>query len=102
MDVEGGIYSLNNRGYLGTLGVFAFEDEQALEHNERGLFQGGQPQAGENYVIRHKMVERSNVNMVQEMVSMMTTQRALQSAAQISKIYNELMTRSASDVGRIV
>ena len=95
------IYSLNNRGYLGTLGVFAFEDEQALEHNERGLFQGGQPQAGENYVIRHKMVERSNVNMVQEMVSMMTTQRALQSAAQISKIYDQVMTRATTELGRL-
>ena len=93
VDVEGGLYSLNNRGYLGTLGVFAFEDEQALEHNERGLFQGGQPQAGENYVIRHKMVERSNVNMVQEMVSMMTTQ--------ISKIYDQVMTRATTELGRL-
>lgn len=101
VDPEGGLYSLNNRGYLGTLGVFAFEDEQALEHNERGLFQGGQPQAGENYVIRHKMVERSNVNMVQEMVSMMTTQRALQSAAQISKIYDQVMTRATTELGRL-
>ena len=101
VDLEGGLYSLNNRGYLGTLGVFAFEDEQALEHNERGLFQGGQPQAGENYVIRHKMVERSNVNMVQEMVSMMTTQRALQSAAQISKIYDQVMTRATTELGRL-
>ena len=47
------------------------------------------------------MVERSNVNMVQEMVSMMTTQRALQSAAQISKIYDQVMTRATTELGRL-
>ena len=52
-------------------------------------------------MIRHKQVERSNVNMVQEMVSMMTTQRALQSAAQISKIYDQVMTRATTELGRL-
>lgn len=40
--------------------------------------------------------------MVKQMTEMITYQRALQSAAQISRIYNELMTRSANDVGRLV
>lgn len=100
-DVDGRLYSESNRALLGTLGVFAFADEEALEHNERGLFVGGEPQLSENYVIRHRMVERSNVNMVQEMVSMMTTQRALQSAAQIAQIYDQVMTRATTELGRL-
>ena len=40
--------------------------------------------------------------MVKQMTEMITYQRAFQSAAQISKIYNDLMTRSANDVGRMV
>ena len=66
-----------------------------------GLFTGGQPQASENFVIHHKWVERSNANMVHEMVSMMSAQRALQSAAQMSKIYDQVMTKDTTELGRL-
>ena len=33
---------------------------------------------------------------------MMTTQRALQSAAQISKIYDQVMTRATTELGRLL
>ena len=101
VDEDGGIYTMANRNYLATLGVFAFQDNGALERNDHGLFTGGQPQAGENYVIHHKWVERSNTNMVHEMVSMMSAQRALQSAAQLSKIYDQVLTKTATDIGRL-
>ena len=101
VDKTGAIYTQQNRNLLATLGVFQFADNAALERNDRGLFTGGQPQAGENYVIYNGMVERSNANMVQEMVSMMTAQRALQSAAEMSKIYDQVMTRDATEVGRL-
>ena len=101
VDVDGGIYTLTNRNYLATLGVFAFADNGALERNDHGLFTGGQPQAGENYTIHHKWLERSNSNMVQEMVFMMNTQRALQSAAQMSKIYDQVMTKDTTELGRL-
>ena len=32
---------------------------------------------------------------------MMTTQRALQSAAQMSRIYDQVITRATSELGRI-
>ena len=101
VDSTGAIFTEQNRNPLAALGVFAFADTAALERNDRGLFTGGQPQAGENYVIHHRWVERSNSNMVQEMVSMMTAQRALQSASQMSKIYDQVMTRDATEVGRL-
>lgn len=101
VDVDGGIYTLNNRNYLATLGVFAFEDNGQLERNDHGLFTGGQPQISENYTIHHKWVERSNSNMVQEMVAMMSAQRALQSAAEMSKIYDQVITKDTTELGRM-
>ena len=99
-DTRGNLYTQGGE-YLGTLGVFTFEDNQELERNPYGLFTGQGAQINEDAVIHHKWVERSNVNMVKEMVNMMTTQRALQSAAQMSKIYNEVITRAVGDIGRM-
>ena len=101
VDVDGGIFTMEDRNLIANLGVFAFQDTDALERNDHGLFTGGQPQAGENYVIHHKWVERSNTNMVHEMVSMMSAQRALQSAAQMSKIYDQVITKDTTELGRL-
>ena len=101
VDTNGGIYTLANRNLLATLGVFAFPDNGALERNDHGLFTGGQPQVSENYVIHHKWLERSNTNMVHEMVAMMSAQRALQSAAEMSKIYDQVITKDTTELGRM-
>lgn len=100
-DETGAIYTEQNRNLLATLGVFEFADTAALERNDRGLFTGGEPQVGENFVIHHKYVERSNSNMVHEMVAMMTAQRALQSAAEMSRIYDQVMNKDSTEVGRL-
>lgn len=55
----------------------------------------------ENPDVLWKALERSNVDMVEEMTSMMTSQRALQSAAQVLKMYDQIMSKAASDVGRL-
>ena len=87
--------------YLGTLGVYVFEDNQALERTPYGLFLGDGAQAADETTILHKWVERSNVDMVKEMVKMISTQRALQSAAQMSKIYDEVIKRVVNHIGRL-
>ena len=48
-----------------------------------------------------KYLERSNVDMIRQMTEMLTCQRALQSAAQASKMYDQLMTKAANDIGRL-
>ena len=97
----GEIYTEADRNYLGTLGIYATENTEDLERNEYGLFTGGNFQLSENYEIRHRMVERSNVNMVEGMVLMMSSQRALQSAAQMSKIYDAVMSKATTELGRM-
>ncbi len=97
----------DNQGYIyyndtpvAQLGVFQFEDNEALERDDRGLFTGEDPQAGQDYQIWNKYLERSNSDMVKQMTEMITYQRALQSAAQISKMYDQLMNRATGEVGR--
>ena len=97
----GEIYTEADRNYLGTLGIYAADDTANLERNEYGLFTGGNFQLSENYEIRHRMVERSNVNMVEEMVLMMSSQRALQSAAEILKIYDQVISKDTTEIGRM-
>ena len=83
------------------IGVFAFEDNGALERNDYGFFTGEGAQPNTDVTIYNKMVERSNVELVREMVAMMTTQRALQSAAQMSKIYDQVIMKATTELGRL-
>ena len=99
-DAQGGLYT-GDGGLLGQIGVFTFADNAQLERNDQGLFvNGGQPTGTVGTVVQ-KSLERSNVDLVQQMVSMMTSQRALQSAAQLTKIYDEVMTKSTTNLGQM-
>lgn len=97
----GGLIYYEDGSLIGRLGVYTFEDNAQLEHNDVGLFIGEGAQPAQRFEVLNGYLERSNTDMVKQMTEMITFQRALQSAAQISRIYNELMTRSASDVGRM-
>ena len=39
--------------------------------------------------------------MIQQMTELLTCQRSLQSAAQVSKMYDNMMTKTTNDVGRL-
>ena len=67
-----------------------------------GLFEAdGEAQLSENARVRNGMVERANVDWVQQITRMISAQRAYQSAAQLAKIYDEVMVKSATDLGRM-
>ncbi len=100
-DSLGNIYHVDTGELLGTLGLFQFEDNTLLERDPRGLFITNQdPVAAEDIKVHHKYVERSNTTLIDQMALMMTTQRALQSAATVAKIYDEVMTKISSEIGR--
>lgn len=101
VDADGGMFTMENRNLIANLGIFAFADTAQLERNDHGLFVGGQPQQSQGYTLHQGMVERSNANMVHEMVAMMTAQRAIQSAAEVSKIYDQVMTKDTTELGRL-
>lgn len=88
---------------FGTLRLVDFADYEQLHKEDNGLFstnQAPQEVAMENTQILWKTLEKSNVDMLDEMTSMMSSQRALQSAAQVLRMYDQIMSKSATDVGR--
>ena len=99
-DGSGNLYTEAGE-YIDTLGVYTFADNGALERNPRGLFVGDGATVSTDHMIYQKKLERSNVSMVDEMVLMMSTQRALQSAAQMSKIYDQVITKATNDIGKM-
>jgi len=101
VDKQGNIFQKDGGGYLGTVGVYEFEDVAQLEHNDSGFFTGEGAQAAQAPYVLWKYLERSNSDMIQQMTEMLTCQRALQSCATVTKIYDEVMGHSASDVGRL-
>ena len=61
----------------------------------------GQPQLANDTVVHHRMVERANTDLVQQMTEMITCQRALQSASQLNKMYDQIMSKTATELGRV-
>ncbi len=88
-------------GFIAQLGVFSFPDNEALVRNERSLFEGAGAQLTNDVQVMWKYVERSNIDLVAQMVNMISSQRALQSAAQLSKMYDQLMTKASNEIGRL-
>ena len=87
----------------GTLKVVDFADYGQLTKEEGGLFSTAQAplETATETVVLWKTLEKSNVNMVDEMTSMMSSQRALQSAAQVLRMYDQIMSKSVTDIGRL-
>ena len=46
-------------------------------------------------------LEASNVEPVKEMVKMIESERHLQSMAQVLKMYDQMIAKAATDIGRI-
>ncbi|MCC8028182.1 MAG: flagellar hook-basal body protein [Clostridium sp.] len=91
------------RRQMGTLQIVNFADYEQMHKEDYGVFTTNQAplemEEGETAVL-WKTVEKSNVDMVDEMTSMMSTQRALQSAAQVLKMYDQIMSKAVNDVGK--
>ena len=100
-DGYGGIFT-EDGAFLGRLGVYAFEDDEAaLEKNEYGQFVTDvEPQLVQPRIL-HGMLDRSNVDLVQQMVDMIASQRLYQNCAQASQLYNGMMSHITADIGRL-
>ena len=102
VDSRGGIYGQEDGEYYGKVGVFTFRDNDRLTISESGLFDaGGQGAREADTPVIWKSLESSNVDMIREMSQMMSAQRALQSAAQVLKLYDGVLTKATSELGRM-
>lgn len=104
VDSAGTIYVNEAAGarVMGTLKLVDFADYSQLHKEDNGVFSTNQAEtAPQGSTIAWKALERSNVNLIDEMTSMMTSQRALQSAAQVLKMYDQVMGKSSAEIGRL-
>ena len=91
-----------NGDVLARLGVFRFEDNGELVKNDRGFFVSqGDGQLAGDVRVHQQYVERSNIDMVQQMTKLITAQRAYQSAAEATKIYDDMMNKATTQVGSL-
>lgn len=86
---------------LGKIRIVDFDNYDSLQKNAAGMFTGGAGAREAQGGLLQNTLERSNVSMVSEMTAMMTSQRAIQSAAQIIKIYDQLMAKATTEIGRL-
>ncbi len=101
---DGTILTEDGNTVLGRIGVVDFEDYNGIQKSKQeGLFTviGGAQPAPTDTPIQWKTLERSNVDMVKEMTNMMSSQRALQSAAQVLKMYDQLLGKATTEIGRV-
>lgn len=99
-DSLGNIYTENGNNFLGRLSIVDFQDYDGQLTKTTGdvFIANGQGTVVDGNVVQ-KALERSNVEAVDEMAQMMASQRALQSSAQVLKMYDQLIGKAVSQLG---
>ena len=98
-DTQGRIYNEQAGAVLGQLMVVDFQDYGQLVKGEGNIFTTAENAAQTDVQIRWKTLENSNADPVEQMTRMMASQRALQSSAQILKIYDQLISQMTTNLG---
>lgn len=100
-------FTANEHGtlYIGDrveqIGLFNFNDYNALTEVRDGYYQGGAAVAMDDYDIKWQTLENSNVDMAQEMVEAIASQRSFQYIAQAVNMYGDVLNRAASELGKM-
>lgn len=103
VDASGNIYSENNQ-IIGRIAPVQFTDNTKLVKVREGVYKATEDAEIKpltNVAIEQRKLEDSNVNMMTEMVDMMSSQRALQSSSQLLKMYDQLLGKVVSEIGRV-
>lgn len=100
-DGYGNIFN-ENGDRLGKLSVVDFQDyDTQLTKTTGDVFTANGAGTAVNSKVQWKALERSNVDVVQQMTAMMGGQRALQSSAQVLKMYDQLMAKIVTQLGPV-
>lgn len=101
IDSGGNIYSSETGEFIGEITVVDFLDYSLLQKQADGVFATAQPETDSQTPLQWKSLETSNVEMVSEMTRMMSSQKSIQSSAQVMKMYDQLMGKIVSEIGRV-
>jgi flagellar basal-body rod protein FlgG len=101
IDQQGYIYQ--NNQLVGTVGVVDVDDYDYIEKYGENLYNvldGGNLTAAEGTVIQGSL-ETSNVNVINEMVNMITIQRAYEAGQKVITSIDETLNIAATEVGKV-
>lgn len=84
------------------IAVYDFLDYNGLNKYGEGMFiSDAEPDLVDYPIIKNQTIERSNVNITEELTGIMSSQRALQTAAQALKIYDMINDKAVNEIGKI-
>lgn len=101
IDSMGGIYA--NGTYVDTLAMTDFEDYDYIEKYGDNLYQvvDGATEKTATCYINQGYTEQSNVNVVSEMVDMITVTRAYEAGQKVMQTVDDMLDASCNSIGRI-
>lgn len=100
VDNMGGIYTEGNQ-LIDRIDIVDFADYHQLTKAGEGIFTSNAAANSVQPEILWKTLEMSNVNHIEEFTAMMSSQRALQSAGQILKMYDQIAGKASTEIGRV-
>lgn len=84
------------------IAVYDFLDYNNLNKYGEGMFISDvEPDLVEYPSIANKTIERSNVEVTEELTNIMSSQRSLQTAAQALKIYDMINDKAVNEIGKV-
>lgn len=83
-----------------TFNTADFQDYNALKKVGDNLYEGQAPING-NVHVKQGFIEKSNVNIVNEMVNMMTVMRSFETNQKMVQIIDETLNKAANEVGSV-
>ena len=98
---KGGVVRAGN-AQIGRIQVVTFENQHGMIHTADGLLKTDQePLPSEDATILQGAVERSNVNPVMALVTMLDLQKDYQGIHRMIKAENDRLTRGIREIGRV-
>lgn len=101
VDEQGNIFQEGNQ--VGTLGKVDFEDYNYLAKYGENLYDltDGGTRIASDAKVEQGMLEASNINVVSEMVNMITISRAYQAGQKVINTIDETLDKSANQIGQV-
>ena len=78
-----------------------FEDYKTLQKIGDNLFEGANPTQNANVTVRQNALEKSNVNVTNEIVNMMTIMRNFESNQKVIQAIDETLGKAVNEVGTV-
>jgi flagellar basal-body rod protein FlgF len=95
-----GNISINDKNIY-KLNTVDFQDYKTIKKVGDNLFEGTNPIENPNIIVRQNALEKSNVNITNEIVNMMTVMRNFESNQKVIQAIDETLGRAVNDIGTV-